>query len=175
MRCAVVRPPSAAGAAGAAGCVSCVCEKKGAGEDERKEDDNTVCLLSFFYPSPACTYLLLLVIRQGLFLLLLGLLGCSALAADSLELFFVEQFVLGEAEVEVEVVFFFFFFFLLSGRSNWHSKALVHLSRPFSFYIYLSLCLLTSSLSSEDTSTRVSGRRSMCRGEGSEGVRRSEG
>ena len=106
-----MRPPSAAGAAGAAGCVSCVCEKKGAGEDERKEDDNTVCLLSFFYPSPACTYLLLLVIRQGLFLLLLGLLGCSALAADSLVLFFVEQFVFGEAVVEVEVVFFFFFFF----------------------------------------------------------------
>ena len=55
----------------------------------------------YLYPCSAFTYLLLLlVIRQGLFLFLLGLLGCGALAADGLELFF------------------FFFFFFLCGRGR---------------------------------------------------------
>ena len=56
--------------------------------------------------------LLLLVIRQGLFLFLLGLLGCGALAADGLELFFFFFFFF-YGEVVVVVVFFFFcvFFF----------------------------------------------------------------
>ena len=61
----------------------------------------------------------------------------------------------------------FFFIFCLAVDRTGHSKA----TRPsFSFPSFFSFYLLTSSLSSEDTSTRVSGRRSMCRGEeGSEG------
>lgn len=58
---------------------------------------------------------------------------------------------------------------MLSGRSNAgirkHSSTSL---LPFSLYQHI--YLLTSSLSSEDTSTRVSGRRSMCREERREGV-----
>ena len=55
--------------------------------------------------------LLLLVIRQGLFLFLLGLLGCGALAADGLELFFFFFFFFFGVVVVVVLFFFFFFFF----------------------------------------------------------------